>query len=159
MGLDQHEDLQRRIERLERGYHKWRRTGLAAIGIAVALLAYSAYSYAQRPEGGPRPAAEPPKADAQPIAIDAAGMRTTYTNFFRATGNPDEVILDFGMYSQVITPTGAEPIKLTDRMVMNFYTAKKLQAVLQTVVTRHEDAYGEIQLDPQKRVRPKRGDE
>jgi hypothetical protein len=159
MDRERHEDLQRRIERLERGYHKWRRTALAATGVAVAVLAYSAYTYAQRPGDGPQPAPEPPKADARPPSIDASGMRATYVNFFRATGNPDEVILDLGLHSQVTTPTGEEPIKLSDRVVMNFYTAKKLQAVLQTVVARHEDAFGEIQPDPNKRIRPRGGRE
>src|SRR5207248_1827590 len=97
------------------------------------LLAYSAYGYAQRPAETPRPAPEQPKQETVQVPIDATGMRTTYANFFRVTGNPDEVVLDLGFYSQVTTPTGAEPIKLSDRMVMNFITAKKLLAVLQTV--------------------------
>jgi hypothetical protein len=169
MDRDLQRNLERRIERLERGYHTWRRTGLSAIGVVVALLAYGAYTFAQRPGDAPRPAGEPIKVEAakqaapEPakndgtqVAIDATGMRTTYGNFYRVTGNPEEVLLDFGFYSQVVTPGGPESVKLTDRLVMNFYTAKKLHAVLQTIVSRHEEAYGEIQPDPAKRLRPKK---
>ena len=64
-------------------------------------------------------------------------MASVYVNFFRVTGNPDEVLLDLGMYSQVIAPGGAEPIELTHRLIMNFVTAKKLAEVLRVVVARH----------------------
>jgi hypothetical protein len=147
----QHEDLQKRLDRLESGYYKWRRTGLVAIVAAVALFAYGAYAYGQPPKEVP----QPPKNEAVQVPIDSTGMRTNYANFFRVTGNPDEVILDVGLYSQLNLPTGPEAVKLTDRTVMNYYTAKKLQSALQTVLTRHEDTYGEIQLDPEKRKKPK----
>jgi hypothetical protein len=159
MDRDHYEDLLRRIERLERGYHKWRRTALMAVGVAVALLAFSARVYSQRQSTAdwlvsqqPKQAEEPAKAT---VEIDASGMRTTYTNFFRVTGNTDEVVLDLGFYSGVTVKNGTEPAKLTDRLVMNFFTAKKLQDVLKTVVVRHEDAFGEIETDPNKRLRPK----
>jgi hypothetical protein len=163
MDREQHEDLQRRIERLERGYNRWRRTALVVGGVAIALFAYSAYSYAQHPGGGQAPASggQPPapqtKAEPREAPIDVTGMRTNYVNFFRTTGNVDEVILDLGIQSQVTTSAGEEPIKFNERVVMNFYTAKKLQTVLQTVVIRHEEAFGEIQMDPNKRVRPRTG--
>ena len=60
------------------------------------------------------------------------------------TGNPDEVLLDLGMYSQVIGPAGPEPVELTHRLIMNFVTAKKLAEVLRVVVARHEQAFGVI---------------
>src|SRR5436309_1516052 len=103
MDRDRHEELQRRIERLERGYHKWRRTGVGAIAVAIVLLAYNAYTYAQQGRTGEvqQPKTEPAKNDPGQVqvSIDAERMRTTYANFFRVTGNPDEVILDFGVYS------------------------------------------------------------
>jgi hypothetical protein len=145
----QREDLQNRLDRLQRGYYKWRRTGLVSLVAAATLLAYSAYAYGQNPKE------QPPKHEAVQVPIDSTGMRTTYANFFRLTGNPDEVILDVGLHSQLNLPTGPEAVKLTDRTVMNYYTAKKLQSALQTIVTRHEETYGEIQVDPEKRKKTK----
>ena len=75
-----------------------------------------------------------------------------YTNFCRVSVTPEELVLDFGLNTQ-ITPTPAEPIKLTHRIVMNFYTAKRLMNALIGVVSQHENAYGALELDFQKRVR------
>ena len=81
-------------------------------------------------------------------------MASVYVNFFRVTGNPDEVLLDLGMYSQVMGPANTpEPIELTHRLVMNFVTAKKLAEVLRVVVARHEQAFGVIEVDPNRRLR------
>jgi hypothetical protein len=87
------------------------------------------------------------------VSIDDSTMSSVYVNFFRVTGNPDEVLLDLGMYSQVMAPGGPEPIDLTHRLVMNFVTAKKLAEVLRVVVARHEQAFGVIEVDPNRRLR------
>ncbi|MBY0513520.1 MAG: DUF3467 domain-containing protein [Gemmataceae bacterium] len=87
------------------------------------------------------------------VQIDDSEMASVYVNFFRVTGNPDEVLLDLGMYSQVIAPGGPEPIELNHRLVMNFVTAKKLAEVLRVVVARHEQAFGVIEVDPNRRLR------
>lgn len=80
-------------------------------------------------------------------------LMNVYVNFFRVTGNPEEVLLDLGMYSQVIAGSGPEPVNLTHRLIMNFVTAKKLAEVLKVVVARHEQAFGVIEVDPNRRLR------
>ena len=87
------------------------------------------------------------------VNIDDSEMASVYVNFFRVTGNPDEVLLDLGMYSQVMAAGGPEPIELSHRLVMNFVTAKKLAEVLRVVVARHEQAFGVIEVDPNRRLR------
>lgn len=87
------------------------------------------------------------------VAINDSDMASVYVNFFRVTGNPDEVLLDLGMYSQVMGPAGPEPITLGHRLVMNFVTAKKLAEVLRVVVARHEQAFGVVEVDPNRRLR------
>lgn len=86
-----------------------------------------------------------------PISDDE--MMNVYVNFFRVTGNPEEVLLDLGMYSQVIAAGGPEPVNLSHRLIMNFVTAKKLAEVLRVVVARHEQAFGVIEVDPNRRLR------
>jgi hypothetical protein len=83
---------------------------------------------------------------------DSAALSTVYTNFCRVNVTPEELVLDFGL-NPTLTPTPSEPIKLTHRVVMNFYTAKRLLNALYGVVTQHETAYGVLELDFQKRLR------
>jgi hypothetical protein len=87
------------------------------------------------------------------VPISDADLESIYVNFFRVTGNPDEVLLDLGMYSQVIGAGGPEPVNLTHRLIMNFVTAKKLAEVLRVVVARHEQAFGVVEVDPNRRLR------
>jgi hypothetical protein len=102
----------------------------------------------------PTPISTPPQANQQvQVPISDADMESLYVNFFRVTGNPDEVLLDLGMYSQVIGATGPEPVHLSHRLIMNFVTAKKLAEVLRVVVSRHEQAFGVVEVDPNRRLR------
>ena len=69
------------------------------------------------------------------FTVDATGLLSTYTNWYRVTGTPEELVIDFGLNPQMgQVPT--EPIKLTTRLVMNFYTAKRLLNALQFAVQR-----------------------
>ena len=47
-----------------------------------------------------------------------------------------------------------EPIEVKQRVIMNFYTAKRLLAALQMSVQRHEAVFGVLETDVQKRLRP-----
>ena len=44
------------------------------------------------------------------------------------------------------------PIVVADRIVTNFYTAKRLLYALQTTIQRHEQTFGVLEIDVQKRV-------
>jgi hypothetical protein len=44
------------------------------------------------------------------------------------------------------------PFPLTQRVVMNYYTAKHLLHALQLTVQRHEAVFGALETDVQKRV-------
>ena len=98
--------------------------------------------------------AKPADAPAQPpqFAVDSSALSTVYANFCRVTGTPEELVLDFGLNTQMV-PTGAETVKLSHRIVMNFYTAKRLLGALMNVVQAHETSFGALELDFQKRMR------
>src|SRR5438552_18109493 len=83
---------------------------------------------------------------------DTSGLSTVYTNFCRVSVTPEELALDFGLNTSV-TPNPAEPIRLSHRVVMNFFTAKRLLNALLGVVSQHENAYGVLELDFQRRAR------
>jgi hypothetical protein len=93
------------------------------------------------------------QAPASPIRIDDSKVIASYANFCRATGTPEELILDFGLNQQPFgTPT--EPIPVTQRIVTNFYTAKRLLQALHMTIQRHEAAFGVLEVDVQKRIHP-----
>jgi hypothetical protein len=97
-------------------------------------------------------AAQPAAAQAPQFTVDATGLSSIYTNWYRVTGTPEELVIDFGLNPQMgQVPT--EPIKLSTRLVMNFYTAKRLLNALQFAVQRHESFFGVVEVDVQKRVR------
>ena len=104
------------------------------------------------PAPGEAQAAQAGQAQAPQFTVDAAGLVSTYTNWYRVTGTPEELVIDFGLNPQMgQAPT--EPIKLSSRLVMNFYTAKRLLNALQFAVQRHESFFGVVEVDVQKRVR------
>ncbi len=88
-----------------------------------------------------------------PITIDATNRETTYTNWVQAHLNEDELHLDLGHFSRVATGNTLEPIVLTHRVIMNFVTAKRLAELLRTAVARHEQMFGVVELDPNRRLR------
>jgi hypothetical protein len=90
---------------------------------------------------------------AQPVPVDDTGAVCHYANFCRVTGTPEELIVDFGLNSQ---PLGQAPEKLiiTQRIVVNYYTAKRLLGALTMSVQRHEAAFGVLETDVQRRVQP-----
>jgi len=98
-----------------------------------------------------KPAEGAPQQPAQ-FAVDTSALSTVYANFCRVTGTPEELVLDFGLNTQM-TPTPGETIKLTHRLVMNFFTAKRLFHALGMALRQHEDVYGVLEIDVQKRVR------
>jgi hypothetical protein len=77
-----------------------------------------------------------------------------YANFCRVTGTPEELILDFGLNAQ---PMGlATNVEIKQRLVLNYYTAKRLLNALAMSVQRHEGVFGVLETDVQKRVTPAR---
>jgi hypothetical protein len=88
----------------------------------------------------------------QPV-IEPEGLEPLYANFARVSGLPEELVLDFGLNPQ---PFGATPlpVKVSQRMVMNYFTAKRLWLTLGAFIQRHEQAFGGIEIDIAKRVVP-----
>ena len=87
------------------------------------------------------------------IQVDESRAVTAYANFCRVTGTPEELIIDFALNPQPMgVPT--KPINVDQRIVLSFYTAKRLMAALQLSLQRHEATFGVLETDIQKRVRP-----
>jgi len=107
--------------------------------------------------GAQSPAAAQPAGTEQvgqaTIHVDDSHCTAGYANFCRVSSTPEELILDFGLNQQPFgTPT--EPIPVTQRIVTNFYTAKRLLQALHMTIQRHEAAFGVLEVDVQKRIHP-----
>ena len=87
------------------------------------------------------------------VEVNDDNTMATYANFCRVTGSPEELIVDFGLNPQ---PVGVpkDPIQVKQRIILNFFTAKRLLAALQMSVARHESVFGVLETDINKRVRP-----
>jgi len=92
------------------------------------------------------------------LRIDERDVRTSYANAFRANGTAEEVMLDFGLNQIVPAPqtTGQQQqqeivFRITDRIVFNYYSAKRLAITLSQLIRRHEEQFGELELDVTKR--------
>lgn len=90
----------------------------------------------------------------QPV-IEPENLEPLYANFVRVAGLPEELVLDFGLNPQ---PVGAAPlpVKVSQRMVMNYFTAKRLWLALGAFLQRHEQTFGGIEIDVAKRVIPEK---
>src|SRR5271168_4299876 len=104
-------------------------------------------------EGSATPTPAQTPAPQQPqFTVDTSALSTVYANFCRVTGTPEELVLDFGLNTQM-NPVPGENVKLTHRIVINFWTAKRLLGALHMAVQQHEQLYGVLEVDIQKRVR------
>ena len=110
---------------------------------------------AAKPEAAAAPEAAEQAQSQQPVQVQVVDENAvaSYANFCRVTGSPEELIVDFGLNPQ---PIGVpkDPIQVKQRIIVNFYTAKRLLAALQMSVARHESVFGVLETDINKRVRP-----
>ena len=89
------------------------------------------------------------------IRIDDSNLQTNYISGFRPTMGPEELILDFGL--NVTRPTGnkEQPVEMvfvsSNRLIMSYYSAKRLAVALSRVVRRYEKEFGEIELNAANR--------
>ena len=90
------------------------------------------------------------------LRIDERDMRTDYANAFRTNGTAEEVMLDFGI--NLAMPPAGENVspqvlfKVNERIVMNYYSAKRLAITLSQLIRRHEEQFGVLELDVSKRA-------
>jgi hypothetical protein len=86
------------------------------------------------------------------IQVNDADAIALYANFCRVTGSPEELIVDFGLNPQ---PIGIprDPILIKQRIILNYFTAKRLLHALSMSVQRHEQVFGVLETDINKRLK------
>ncbi len=106
-------------------------------------------------EKKPQAAAAAPEGERQqPRQIDVNDKDATksYANFCRVTGAFEELLIDFGLSAQAPGVDNA-PVSIDQRIIVNYYTAKRLLAALQISVQRHESLFGVLETDINKRLK------
>ena len=89
------------------------------------------------------------------LAVDERNMKTGYANAFRTNGTAEEVMLDFGL--NLVNPAGRQEgqpqvmFQVNERVIMNYYSAKRLAVTLSQLIRRHEEQFGELEMDVVKR--------
>ena len=84
------------------------------------------------------------------VRIDESNVKTSYANGFRPLVTAEEVILDFGMNVARLTGNKETPYEVVfqanNRVIMNYYSTKRLAIALGQLVRRYEDKFGELEL-------------
>jgi hypothetical protein len=88
----------------------------------------------------------------QPIH-EPEGLAPVYANFCRVASTPEELVLDFGLNPHPFAAS-PQPVKVAQRLVVNYYTAKRMWAALGMALQKHEQAFGVIETDVNKRATP-----
>jgi len=86
------------------------------------------------------------------VEIDDSGVEAIYANMCRVSSTPEEVILDLALNPN---PVGTPPdkIRISQRVILNHFTAKRLVSLLASAVQRHEATFGVLETDVRKRVK------
>jgi hypothetical protein len=85
------------------------------------------------------------------IVLVEKDAHAAYSNFARVTSTAEEVIIDFCLNPNPFA-TGRQEIQVSQRLIMNFYTAKRLFSALGMTLQRHEQTFGPIELDIRRRA-------
>ena len=81
------------------------------------------------------------------IKWDDSNMNSSYANVCNVTSTREEVVMLFGMNQAWNRGQQEVTIRLTDRIVVSPYAAKRLSALLQSVVNEYEKRFGALGVD------------
>ncbi|MCE5326447.1 MAG: DUF3467 domain-containing protein [Planctomycetaceae bacterium] len=90
------------------------------------------------------------------LRVDEHAMATAYANVVLTHASEEDVMLDFGVKGVAPPQDPKQPevvLQITNRVVMNYFSAKRLAMALSQIIRRYEDQFGEIELDAGKRKR------
>src|SRR4051795_3003480 len=89
------------------------------------------------------------------VLVDERDMKTLYANAYRIHTAEQEAVIDFGFNMPNPNAQAGQQqqvlLKVTDRVVISYVTAKRLALSLQQLVKRFEQQFGEIPVMPGQR--------
>lgn len=87
------------------------------------------------------------KPEGTTVRWDDSGMTTSYANVCNVSSTREEVTLLFGTNQSWHTGQEEVVIKLSDRLIVSPYAAKRLSLLLQNIVDQYEDRFGALSTD------------
>ena len=97
------------------------------------------------PTGSPNQAAGQMK-----IVWDDSDMRSAYANVANVAGGREEIVLLFGMNQAWQAGQEEVKVKLSDRIVLSPFAAKRLAVLLNNVLKNYESQYGNLEVIPKR---------
>jgi hypothetical protein len=89
------------------------------------------------------------------IMVDERDLRIIYTNTYQIYPMNEEVVLDIGFnmpHPNSSPQTGPQLLlRRTDRLIMNYASAKRLSISLGQLIKRYEQQFGEIAIQPARK--------
>ncbi len=82
----------------------------------------------------------------QRIQIDDRGVNVESSDYWLITGTPEEVVFRFGNTKHNV----GGPIKITNRVNVSYYTAKRLLGAMAQTLKRYEEALVAIDTGAEK---------
>ena len=78
---------------------------------------------------------------------DAANMNTSYANVVNVSSTREEVTLLFGTNVTLYTGQNEVTVKLSDRLILNPFAAKRLMVLLNNVMGEYEKRFGQLSVE------------
>lgn len=82
----------------------------------------------------------------QRIQIDDRGVNVESSDYWLITGTPEEVVFRFGNTKHNV----GGPIKITNKITLSYYTAKRLLGALAQTIKRYEEALKSMDIEAGK---------
>jgi len=80
------------------------------------------------------------------VKWDDSGMTTSYANVCNVAGTREEVTLLFGTNQTGLSDQQVS-VRLSDRIILSPYAAKRLASLLNNVVAQYEKRFGDLNID------------
>lgn len=80
------------------------------------------------------------------VKWDDSSMGTSYANVCNVTGTREEVALLFGTNQTLYTGQKEVTVKVNNRIVVSPYAAKRLQKLLENVLSQYEARFGKLNI-------------
>ena len=95
-----------------------------------------------------------PQSSQKPVSLHVSPQQTSvhFANMCRGSMTPEEVLLDFGLNPNAFGQVAEEGIQISSRVVMTLPSAKRLLHLLHVMLSRHEESFGPIPVEPKPLV-------
>jgi hypothetical protein len=81
------------------------------------------------------------------VKWDDSGMTTSYSNVCNVSSTREEVTLLFGTNQTLYTGQKEVTVKLSDRIILSPFAAKRVLALLQNVMGQYEQRFGKLNIE------------